>query len=171
MSRPFPSGLAALLLATVGLAALPACSVDLGDDDTAGDDDDSSGPTDAYAFCVDETNRYRATVGRPAVARSTALEDYANEGAEVDFHGEPHQHFGATGGGGISFAENECPHWSLSGFGNNDMKMLVASCIAAFWEEGPGGGHYDNMVSDNKKLGCGIFQDGDDVTIIQDYGP
>jgi len=40
------------------------------------------------------------------------------------------------------------------------MKQLVAACIAAFYSEGPGGGHYDNMMGNYGTLGCGIYQSG-----------
>ncbi len=50
------------------------------------------------------------------------------------------------------------------------MAALVVDCIAAFYSEGPGGGHYDNMMGPYAKLGCGIYQSGVKVTIIQDFG-
>ncbi len=124
----------------------------------------------ARTACVTETNRLRATVGKPAVAESATLETYANAGAQEDFAGSPHDHFRRTQGGGISFAENECPHWSLSGQGAGDYTRLVKACIAAFFSEGPGGGHYDNMTGNYGTLGCGIYASGDAVTIIQDFG-
>ena len=85
-------------------------------------------------------------------------------------------HFSMTSGGGIAFAENECPvqgNWMLPPGG--DMKALVAQCIAAFYAEGPGTdfnthGHYINMMGDYGTLGCGIYQMGTGVTIVQDYG-
>jgi hypothetical protein len=126
----------------------------------------------AKQFCVSETNRYRAMVSKPALAENAALEAYADIGAMVDFTSSPHHHFSSTNGGGISDAENECPvqgNWMLPPGG--DMKNLVGQCIAAFYAEGPGGGHYDNMMSSNTKLGCGIYMMGTGVTIIQDYGP
>lgn len=146
------------------LAVLAAC----GNGDVGGGDD-APGSTEAHAFCVEETNRYRAMHDRPAVEWSAELEAYANEGAEHDHHASPHDHFTSTGGGGIAFAENECPHWDLS-FGGGDMVQLVAACIEAFYSEGPGGGHYEIMLGDYGSLGCGIYQEGTDVTIIQDYG-
>ena len=133
-------------------------------------EDGGGGDSSAHAFCVDETNRYRAMRSKPAVARSPQLEDYADEGAMVDFNGTPHQHFIATNGGGIAFAENECPRWSLAQQGGGDMTMLVAACIAAFYSEGPGGGHYENMMGAYGTLGCGIYESGGRVTIIQDFG-
>ena len=135
-----------------------------------GDDGGTPGDSSAHAFCVEETNRYRAMKGKPAVTRSQALEDFANDGAEIDFGGQPHDHFRATQGGGIAFAENECPKWSLQQQGGGDMNMLVAACIAAFYSEGPGGGHYENMMGNYGTLGCGLYESGGRVTIIQDFG-
>jgi hypothetical protein len=126
------------------------------------------------AFCVAETNRYRAMNSKPALTESSQLETYADTGAMVDFAGSPHQHFSSTQGGGIAFAENECPHWNL-GQSGGAMKMLVAQCIAAFYAEGPGAdynthGHYINMMGNYGTLGCGMFTSGSEVTIVQDYG-
>lgn len=127
----------------------------------------------AHQFCVTETNRYRAMEGRPAVRHSPELEAYANKGAKIDHEGSPHEHFSSTGGGGIAFAENECPRWSLQQTGG-DLQALVGACIAAFYAEGPGSGpshgHYNNMMGNYDTLGCGIYQAGTSVTIIQDFG-
>lgn len=132
--------------------------------------DDGGGSTAAHQFCVDETNRLRELNGRAPVAWSAELEAYANEGAEYDHARSPHDHFRDTQGGGIAFGENECPHWDLS-FGGGDMVELMRACIDAFYSEGPGGGHYEIMLSnDYGTLGCGIHQEGSDVTIIQDFG-
>ena len=139
-----------------------------GDDDGGGPDASADDP--AHVFCVEETNRYRAMNGRPDVARSAALEAYADEGAAYDFGANPHDHFISTSGGGIAFAENECPHWGLQAQGGGDMHALVAACIEAFYAEGPGGGHYDNMMGNYGALGCGIHEAGGSVTIVQDFG-
>jgi hypothetical protein len=128
-----------------------------------------SGTEAAHQACVDYTNMYRIGNGRPAVTRSDELELYADEGAEHDFSTQAHDHFSSTSGGGIAFAENECPHWDLS-FGGGDLTMLVEACIDAFVGEGPGGGHYENVMGNYGTLGCGIYAEGTDVTILQDYG-
>jgi uncharacterized protein YkwD len=145
-----------------------------GGDDTAGDDTGDDAPNDdALARCVELTNELRDTVGAPPLERSAELEAYAGEGAEYDHFRDPHDHFRSNSGGGIAFAENECPHWSL-GFGGGSVVGLVEACIDAFWSEGPGDGdahgHYNNMIGNYGTLGCGIYSDGDDYTIIQDYG-
>jgi len=141
-----------------------------GSDGMVGNDGGGSGASDSHAFCVQESNRYRTDNGRAAVTQSAQLEDFADTGAMIDYNGAPHDHFRQTSGGGIAFAENECPHWDIS-FGGGDEKMLIAACIAAFFSEGPGGGHYENLMgSQYKTLGCGIFKSGTDYTILQDFG-
>lgn len=151
----------------LALVLLLGCSgsVDGGNPDSGSNPDASS-----HTFCVQETNRYRTGGGKPAVTQSAELETYGNTGAMVDFGSSPHNHFSSTNGGGIAFGENECPHWDLS-FGGGDEKMLIAACIQAFFSEGPGGGHYDNMMNAQyKTLGCGIFKSGTEYTILQDFG-
>lgn len=155
------------VLVSATFLAAGGCGAGALGDDAGGDD--APGGSPAHAFCVEETNRYRAMHGRPAVAWSEALEDYADAGAEYDHHANPHDHFRSNNGGGIAFAENECPRWDLS-FGGGDLVALVGACIEAFYDEGPGGGHYENMMGDYGTLGCGIYQEGTSVTIIQDFG-
>ncbi|MEP6863383.1 MAG: CAP domain-containing protein [Deltaproteobacteria bacterium] len=143
-----------------------------------GGDDGTTGDQDAQQFCVSETNRYRAMNGKADLSEAANLEDYADTGAMTDYDANsPHSHFSSTQGGGIAFAENECPGhsgWHLAPGG--DLNALVGMCIAAFYSEGPGTdysthGHYINMMGDYAKLGCGIFSaDNGDVTIVQDYG-
>jgi hypothetical protein len=134
------------------------------------------GTAAAQQVCVQETNRYRAMVGHPALAESAMLEAFASTGAMYDFTNGPHAHFMATNGGGVALAENECPvqgGWTLSPGG--DLSALVKQCIAAFYSEGPGTdysthGHYINMMGPYANLGCGIYQMGTGITIVQDYG-
>ena len=131
-----------------------------------------SGGSAAHEFCVSETNRYRATVGKPALVHSPEIEAYADEGAEVDHETSPHHHFSSTNGGnGIAFAENECPGqlgWTIAP--GEDVSAVVGRCIKAFYDEGPGGGHYENLMGSYTKVGCGIFEAGGKITIVQDFG-
>jgi hypothetical protein len=146
------------------VAVLAACG---GDDGGGG----GGGGDAAHQACVTESNMYRSMNGKPDLVWSAALEAYADEGAKHDFSTSPHDHFSSTSGGGIAFAENECPqqgNWQLPAGG--DMAALVADCIAAFYSEGPGGGHYDNLMGNYSTIGCGIYQSGTKVTIVQDLG-
>jgi len=170
------------LVLGVGLG-LGACTGDLDADDP--DDsgsppgDDGGAPTDdpdpienARQFCVDETNRYRVQHGRAVLMRSAQLETYADQGALISHDGgAPHEHFLQTQGGGIAFAENEFPRASIASFGNGDLSELVRFWIRVTYDEGPGGGHYDNLLhASARRLGCGIHVRDGEATIIQDFG-
>jgi uncharacterized protein YkwD len=115
-------------------------------------------------FCVTETNRYRATLGLAALTRSSALEAYAAVGAREDgLAHAPHQHFRSTNGGGIASAENELQWRSDSVHG------VIQQGLALLWAEGPGGGHYENMRGRFTQLGCGVFVNGHEITVVQDF--
>ncbi len=144
----------------------------------AGDDGGSPGgadaapmqppPTTDLEFCVAETNRYRAMDGKPPIAHSPMLEAYATEGAQYDTQAmSAHKHFGDFPG--TAFAENECPSflgWTLKG----NVHDTIAECILAFYKEGQGGGHYENMMSDRNGCGCGVYLgSGNEITITQDF--
>jgi hypothetical protein len=78
---------------------------------------DGSGRYEAeLIFCIAETNRLRASVGRSPLARSAELEAYAASAARVDgLARTPHQYSQATNhGNGLSLAENELLYWNLS---------------------------------------------------------
>ncbi len=135
-----------------------------------GDDDTQAPPTTDLEFCVSETNRYRAMIGRPPLQHSTVLEEFATEGARADtLSGEAHGHFGSQGMPLTAFAENECPSflgWTLEG----NVHDTIAKCLEAFFKEGKGGGHYENMMGDHEGCGCGVYLSGDDqITITQDF--
>ena len=133
--------------------------------------DAAPAPVGDLEFCVAETNRYRAQVGHPPVSRSQAIEAYAAEGAESDHHAQsPHAHFIATSGGGVAYAENACPGW-LGWYVQGDIQSTLSACLAAFFSEGPGGGHYENMIGPYTTVGCGWYVDAQgSITIIQDFG-
>lgn len=124
--------------------------------------------TDAdLTFCVSETNRYRTMRGRPALSRSAALETYANDSARIDAQAnKPHQHFTGGNGGGVSLAENEV----LNAAGNATVttQSAIQSAISFFYSEGPGGGHYENMMG-YSALGCGVYRTSSTITVVQDF--
>ena len=41
--------------------------------------------------------------------------------------------------------------------------------IKMMYDEGPGGGHHDNMMGKHTRLGCGIHVEGDEITIVQNF--
>ena len=124
----------------------------------------NGGTTADLTFCVTETNRYRAMVGRAALTESTSVETFAAAAAQSDTQtGVPHGYYN-THPPGFS-AENEAPEWPVT----SSIQNTIAAAIAAFWSEGPGGAHYQNMIGPYSQLGCGLFAVGQSVTIVQDY--
>ena len=65
---------------------LAACGGD-GDDGGVGGDAPNSATMTAKQICVSETNKDRATVGKPPVQESAALEAYADTGAIITSRG------------------------------------------------------------------------------------
>ena len=117
-------------------------------------------------YCVDRTNTYRASVKLRALVRSAALERYADAAAHNDGKAhKPHQYFKKTHGGGIALAENAIPWWSLSAQGS--VQTIVEQGLAMMWAEGKGGGHYRNLTGRYTTVGCGVFVNGDEVTVVQ----
>jgi hypothetical protein len=127
-------------------------------------------PDDDLAYCVSLLNMYRDRVGQPPLMRDPDIEAYAAEGARSDSQtGFAHGHFSATGGGGVAYAENEIPGWDLS-FGGGTVRGVIEEGTQMMWEEGPGGGHYENIVGDYSHVGCGIHVTaGDSVWVVQDF--
>lgn len=110
---------------------------------TTGGGDDS-----AQQLCVDTINQYRASVGRPPLARWKSAESCSDGQALSDGQTDtPHGAFGDCG----EWAQNECPGWP------GPLDQLIAGCLDLMWDEGPGGGHYDNMENPQyTEVACGF---------------
>jgi uncharacterized protein YkwD len=117
------------------------------------------------SYCADEVNRYRASVGRPPLARSADLEAFAAHAAQADgLAHQAHHFFATTNGGGMSAAENEILWWE--GFG---VRSVIQQGLQQMWQSGPTGEHYDIMTGAFSQIGCGIFVNGSEVTVAQDF--
>jgi hypothetical protein len=117
------------------------------------------------SYCVDEVNRYRASAGRPPLARSAQLDAFAAQAAQNDgLSHQPHHWFATTNGGGLSTAENEILWWQ--GYG---VHSVIEQGLEQMWDGRPNGEHYDNMVGPYSQVGCGIFVNGSEVTVAQDF--
>lgn len=130
-----------------------------------------AGPFEAeLALCVSETNALRSSAGLPALKRSAELEACAAAAAAEDHRsGNPHGHFQRTSGCELALAENELPRWLLPSQAGA-LAGVIRSGLAMMWDEGPGGGHHDNIVGAKyTDIGCGIFISGDSVTVVQNF--
>jgi hypothetical protein len=121
------------------------------------------------AYCVQEINRLRASIGAAPLARTGALEDFATEAARVDTQeGVPHTHFRRTNGGnGTARAENTIPWWNMSRHGS--VRSVIRSGLEQMWAQGPGGTHFENLRGQYSEVGCGIFVGDGEVTVSQDF--
>jgi len=104
-------------------------------------------------------------VGLPPLVRSAALEAFAAQAAQSDgLAHQAHHWFATTDGGGLSAAENEILWWQ--GFG---VASVIQQGLAQMWQGGPSGEHYDIMTGAFSQIGCGIFVNGSEVTVAQDF--
>ena len=170
------SGWLARRLAAAGLAAALAVSSGCSDDNGAaspstirsGSGGGTSATADDLFFCVAETNRLRATVGATVLLQSPEIEAYAALAARADGQSNTtHGYTSGPNGPRVSFAENEALRWSLARYGS--IRGLVMAALAAFWNEGPGGSHYENMRGPWINVGCGLYVNGDQVTLVQHF--
>ena len=108
----------------------------------------TGGGGNEYQLCVDLINGYRADVGSPALARWTDAEGCSDSEAQSDSEtGTPHGAFGQCG----ESAQNECPDWP------GTPTEVITGCLQLMWDEGPGGGHYENMKSTGyTRVACGF---------------
>ena len=99
-------------------------------------------------FCWSQVNAFRAKINLPPLARWTEAEKCSDEQSVRDSKsGVAHGSFGSCN----EFAQNECP-------GNpGPTRESLVNCLQMMWDEGPGGGHYDNMTNRRyTKVACGI---------------
>jgi uncharacterized protein YkwD len=135
-------------------------------------DPSSNGTLDVQAdaaFCVEQVNGLRASVGAPALVQSDDMAAFSTEAARVDGEAhEAHKYFRETNGGnGAAMAENEIPWWTLGRYGS--VREIVRQGLAIEWAEGPGGGHYENITGRYSQMSCGISIANGEVTVSQDF--
>jgi hypothetical protein len=119
------------------------------------------------AFCVSETNRYRAMAGVPALATMPDLQTYAMAAAQADAETKvPHSYF-SDHEPEAPAAENE-EQFVLGSIGHS-AHDLISQALATFFAQGPGGDHYDNLVGPYTQIGCGTYAAGSLYVVVQDF--
>ena len=109
-----------------------------------------------------------AIVGAIPERSDDSPESYAAAAAPHDGSARAvHQYFRKTRGGGVAFAENQIPWWSLPQYGS--VREVIRRGLEMMWAEGRGGGHYENIVGSYREVGCGVFVDGPRVTVVQAF--
>lgn len=150
------------IVATFASALLTACALPAPGPSSAG----TANLSAQLQFCADEINRYRTIAGRTPLTRAEDLERFAGEAAQHDAAaGVPHLLFKSTnGGGGISRAETELLRWRKYAVSD-----VIREGLANMWSAGPDGEHYDILVGPYTQVGCGVFVNGEEVSVAQDY--
>jgi hypothetical protein len=134
-------------------------------DDGAPDASIDTGPSDPFAaaraLCARTINNYRAGVGLAPLAPWNADTCSDSQARSDGLSRTAHGAFGMCD----ETAQNECPGWP------GTITQALTSCLAAMWEEGPGGGHYDNMTTTwRTDVACGFYQTaGGRWWIVQDF--
>lgn len=117
--------------------------------------------------CVTQANQARAKASAPPLSESSALETFAQTGAQADqTSGTPHAHFLSAANTGIAFAENEIVRQPKS-LGTFQQVMLLG--VQTFVAEGVNGIHYQNLFGNYSQLGCGGVISGDQITVVWDF--
>jgi uncharacterized protein YkwD len=133
-------------------------------------------PTDTAMYaaekeaCLDTLNALRATLGLKPVAWSKSLEAFADQGARYDSErNAAHQHFKDFSTRAVpSDAENAIPGWPMKSY--KTVSAVVAQGAKMMWDEGPGGGHYENIKGDHTQVGCGVYvTPAGSVWVIHDF--
>jgi hypothetical protein len=124
-------------------------------------DDDQQIYASEAGLCVSIVNQYRATLNLTPLTRWADNEGCANTQAASDARsGTAHGAFGRC----TENAQNECPGW---GGPPGDM---IAGCLKMMWDEGPGGGHHDNMAGSSQRIACGFYvNEAGKVWALQDF--
>jgi uncharacterized protein YkwD len=130
---------------------------------------DSANHDAELALCVNAINGYRQGAGRSPLVRDATLEKYAADAAGHDAKAKQPHHFGRSTnfGNGLALAENEIPRWPLDSY--DSVSEIIETGLAEMWKEGPGGGHYQNIVGEYTRVGCGIYVAGNEVTVVQAF--
>ena len=75
-----------------------------------------------------------------------------------------HHHFGLTRGSNPVRAETEILWWRSS-----RVRPVISKGLAQMWNAGPSGEHYPILSGPYTEVGCGVFVNGAEVTVVQDF--
>jgi uncharacterized protein YkwD len=141
-------------------------------------------PADPYPadplvrYNVEQVNSYRATKNLPPLLYDAKISAFALRGSEqLSRDHTPHAHFAAGTQGAPGFgsraAENQgdpagVPALEADRLKNGQKQIDVM--LRLMMDEGPGGGHYDNMMNGRfRRIGVGLFYAGGKLYMTNDF--
>jgi uncharacterized protein YkwD len=114
---------------------------------------------------LDTLNMYRAVAGVGPLTIDDRLNDFSTAAAmDLEATGQAHRYFMQAGSSGAiwqdgfcnSAAENQAPGWPING----DEDAVIDAILKAMMDEGPGGGHHDNILAaSSTRVGIGLVVD------------
>ncbi|HVJ93253.1 MAG TPA: CAP domain-containing protein [Labilithrix sp.] len=141
-------------------------------------------PADPYPsdplvkYNVERVNAYRAQKRLPPLLYDARISAFARRGSEqLSRDHVAHAHFaknvqGAPGFGSRS-AENQGDPSGVPALDNNasrNGKMQIDVMLKLMMDEGPGGGHYDNMMNPRfRRIGIGLVYAGGRLYMTNDF--
>jgi uncharacterized protein YkwD len=114
-------------------------------------------------------NQYRAMVGAVALVMDAQLNAYATQGSqELLQNHQPHGHFQGSQNAGTLFTTDGFQGHAGENQGDPNgwpprpggVQQQIDEILAMMWAEGPGGGHYENMIGATfRRVGIGLVLD------------
>ncbi len=141
-------------------------------------------PADPYPsdprvkYNVDRINAYRAQKGLPALLYDAKISAFARAGSErLSRDHVPHAHFAANQRGAPGFgsrsAENQGDERGVPALDpdpSKSGKKQVDEMLKLMMDEGPGGGHHDNMMNPRyRRVGIGLVDAGGKLYLTNDF--
>jgi uncharacterized protein YkwD len=129
-------------------------------------------------YNVDHVNRYRSQKGLPPLLFDAKISAFARRGSEqLSRDHTAHAHFAANAQGAPGFgsraAENQGdPNGvpSLDADPTRNGQKQIDVMLRLMMDEGPGGGHYDNMMNTHfRRIGIGLFYAGGKLYMTNDF--
>jgi uncharacterized protein YkwD len=115
---------------------------------------------------LDTLNMYRAQAGVAPLVIDDQLNAFSTAAAmDLEATDQAHRYFMQAGNSGALWssgfcgtaAENEAPGWPVNG----DEDATIDAILQAMMDEGPGGGHHDNILdARSTRVGIGLVVDG-----------
>ncbi|MDB4965262.1 MAG: hypothetical protein JWN44_951 [Myxococcales bacterium] len=115
---------------------------------------------------LDVLNSYRAAAGVPSLAIDDQISAFSTTASmELKATNMAHGYFMQQGNSGELWnqgfcsgaAENQAPNWPVTG---GDVDSVVDKILKAMMDEGPGGGHHDNILNRSMtRVGVGLLVD------------
>ncbi len=129
-------------------------------------------------YNVDRVNAYRAQKGLVPLLYDAKISAFARRGSEQLARDHvPHAHFAANAKGAPGFgsraAENQGDPGGVPALDKDPTRngqKQIDIMLKLMMDEGPGGGHYDNMMNARfRRIGIGLFYAGGKLYMTNDF--